>query len=194
MALRKISEEELQRKLEKERRDRRAEQRKAALVGPDGKPLNSRKVRGKSKAMMEEAIVAKLFEDGVIAKVGDQYHFDTRKESIEGRYSGDATGSDIRAILYKIVVGFHVSGTTVSINGHLWEAQANGPEADRDSGREDRPDGGVLSALQRGVCAEGWSGHPADALGGDGRGGSSGSPEFGQSPQDNARSEGVEGE
>ena len=176
---RRISAQELSKKFADEKA---RENVKAALVGPDGNPLNNRKRQGAEKIMIQQAIVTKLYQDGVIVVRNGWIHIDARATAIEDKYGSGSTADDIRLVLYHFVMGSHKTGTNVSVNGYVWRASEElvaksnteiGPaealtlEAEgcfvKDESRASQIDYRfIIGALKYGECAEGWRGHPSE--------------------------------
>lgn len=181
----KLSPQELKRLFAEEDRREKSKQ----LYGPDGKKLNARKRRGASKAIMEHTILAKLYQDGFIRKGEHGFEIDASRR-IERTYMGVGTAQDIRAILTKVVFGFHQTGQNILVNGFEWEANDSGPETDRGSEPEDQPQRGIFLALQSGVCADGWQSNSYGAHGTDGGGGDTASDGIERVPNDNVGEEG----
>jgi hypothetical protein len=151
--------------------------RKNPILGLDGKPLNTRKVDGARKTIIEQTIVSKLYQDGFLVAWGGEVSVDATKR-IEKSY-GEESGVNIRRILYKLVIGFHMMGANITVNGYRWGATEDGPEADRDYRPEDWVFGDIRSALHSGVCVDGWKGHSIEARGDVSSSGDSGSEERG---------------
>lgn len=131
MNAKRISKQELERIFEKERRAEQAHKIKKVIYGPDGKPLNTRKRKGASKAMMQQAIMSKLYEDGFIVKAGDLFKVDASNK-LEETY-GKGKTDDIRAILGQLVYGLHKTGITVEVCGIRWDAVPEGEEESTDT-------------------------------------------------------------
>ena len=127
MSSRRISKQELDRLFEKERQAEQGHKIKKVIYGPDGKPLNNRKRKGASKAMMQQAIVSKLYEDGFIVKENDMFKIDA-SDKLEKTY-GEGKTADIRAILGQLVYGLHKTGVVVVVCGIRWEVTSLDSEA-----------------------------------------------------------------
>jgi len=132
-----------------------------SLLGPDGKPINSRKRKGASKAIMLQTLVSRLYKDGFITKkAGESGMFVIdASDKIEKTYGAGSTSQDIRAVLIQLVNGFHVSGITVSVNGTILEGKKDdqkdsGDGPDLESFNETFSD--VFGALRGGDPSEGW--------------------------------------
>lgn len=82
------------------------------LYGPDGKRISQRKQRKASRAIMEAAIMSKLYEDQFISKIDDTTFFFDMSSKIERVYGKEpkSTGSDIRDIMRRMIRGFESQG------------------------------------------------------------------------------------
>ena len=163
--------------------------RKPELLDAKGKPMNARKKRGANKAIMQQTLTMKLFQDGFIVRVGDVFHVDASKR-LEDTYP-ESSIPNIRATLHQLVTGFMATGQEVTVNGYTAGKEATGgPETDRGEGWKDGYSGGVFSALRSGVCADGWTGNPTEARRDDSDSGGPDGEESGRVQEDDAGAEG----
>ncbi len=133
---------------EKEIRDKVAPK---TLYDAQGKRIKAREIKGASKAIMLQTLISKLYKDGFIKKEGDIFKIDAGSR-IEEAYGAGSTALDIRSALMQLINGFHVSGTTVSVNGVVLEGKLEGAivnETNDDLRRKLRDLFGIGSEIKR---------------------------------------------